>query len=144
KGGLVTDYAFRYSVGIGETFTMMIPGMYGGSNGGKEHGSGSKFAEELTEVGYPEDQATEQANYISYWGDQQPTSGPAYIGAVICFLFIFGMFYLKTWHKWWVLAASIFGILLAWGNNFQAFNYFLFDHLPFYNKFRAPCWGLVI
>jgi len=144
KGGLDKDYAFKYSVGIGETFTVMIPGLYGGSNGGKEYSSNSKFVEKLTEGGYPEDNALQLANGYSYWGEQQPTSGPAYLGAIICFLFIFGMVYLKSWYKWWLIAASVFGILLAWGNNFQAFNYFLFDHLPFYNKFRAPCWGLVI
>ncbi len=143
KGGLDKDYAFKYSVGIAETFTLFSPGIYGGSNGGKEYSS-SKFAEKLSEAGVPEDNAIQMANGYSYWGEQQPTSGPAYVGAVICFLFIFAMAYLKTWHRWWLIAASVFGILLAWGNNFQSFNYFLFDHLPLYNKFRAPAWGLII
>jgi hypothetical protein len=84
------------------------------------------------------------ANGSAYWGEQPVTSGPVYLGCIICFLFIFGMVYLKSWHKWWLLGASIFGILLAWGSNFSAFNYFLFDHLPFYNKFRAPSMALVI
>lgn len=144
KGGLDKDYAFKYSVGIPETFTLIIPGVYGGSNGGKEYNSFSKFVEKLSEAGVREDNALQMANGYSYWGEQQPTSGPAYTGAVIFLLFIFGMLYLKTWHRWWLISASIFGIVLAWGNNFQAFNYFLFDHLPLYNKFRAPAWGLVI
>jgi len=143
-GGLDKDYAFVYSVGIPETFTLLIPGIYGGSNGGREHTFSSKFAEKYSEAGAPEDTALQMANYYSYWGEQQPTSGPAYVGAVICFLFIFAMVYLKSWYRWALIATSIFGILLAWGYNFSAFNYFLFDHLPFYNKFRAPCWGLVL
>lgn len=144
KGGLDKDYAFAYSVGIGETLTMMVPAIYGGSNGGREHGADSKFAEKLTEVGFPEESAIQTANGYSYWGLQQPTSGPVYMGAVICFLFIFGMFYLKTPHKWWILAATLLGIFMAWGSNLKAFNYFLFDYLPFYNKFRAPSMGMVM
>jgi hypothetical protein len=144
KGGLDKDYAFAYSVAIPETFTLIVPGVYGGSNGGSEYDSNSKFVETLSEAGVPEENAIQYANAYSYWGGQQPTSGPVYLGAVICFLFIFGMVYVKSWHKWWVTAASIFGILLAWGANLKGLNYFLFDYLPFYNKFRAPSMSLVI
>jgi hypothetical protein len=144
KGGLDKDYAFRYSLGIPETLTFMVPGLYGGSNGGDEYTSSSKFVERFSEMGVPEDNALQYANGYSYWGDQPTTSGPVYLGAIVCLLFIFGLVYLKSWHKWWLIAASILGIILAWGANFSAFNYFLFDHLPFYNKFRAPTMGLVI
>ncbi len=95
-------------------------------------------------MGVPEENALQYADAYSYWGNQPTTSGPVYLGAIICLLFIFGLVYVKSWHKWWIVAATILGILLAWGSNFQAFNYFLFDHLPFYNKFRAPTMGLVI
>ena len=143
KGGLDKDYAFKWSYGIPETFTLIVPGIYGG--GGKEYTPSSKFAQKLIEMGMPEDNAVQYADASSYWGAQTlGTSGPVYLGAVICFLFIFGLIYLKTWHKWWVVAASVFGILLSWGGNFQTFNYFLFDYLPFYNKFRAPTMSLVI
>lgn len=141
--GLDKDYAFRWSYGISETFTLMVPGILGGSQGGKEYNK-STFADKLTEVGYPEDQALSYANGISYWGGQPFTSGPVYIGAVICFLFIAGMFLINDWNKWWLIAASIFAILLAWGKNFQALNYFFFDYLPLYKKFRAPAMSLVM
>ena len=144
KGGLDKDYAFNYSLGIGETLTFMVPGLYGGSNGGNEYNTSSKFVEKFSEMGVPEDNALQYANGYSYWGDQPLTSGPVYLGAIVCLLFIFGMVYLKSWHKWWLLAASILGIILAWGANLKGFNYFVFDYLPFYNKFRAPTMGLVI
>jgi len=144
KGGLDKDYAFSYSLGIEETFTFIVPGLYGGSNGGNEHAADSKFVQQYSQLGAPEDQALGLENGYSYWGTQQPTSGPVYLGAIICLLFIFGVVYLKSWYKWWLIAASVLGVLLAWGSNFQAFNYFLFDYLPFYNKFRAPTMALVI
>ncbi|MBO9681482.1 MAG: YfhO family protein [Flavisolibacter sp.] len=140
KGGLDKDYAFNWSYGTTETFTFIVPGIFGGSNGGREHSETTA----VTDAGVPEDQAIQIANGYSYWGDQPSTSGPVYLGAVICFLFILGMVYLKSWHKWWIIAATIFGILLSWGKNFEALNYFLFDYMPLYNKFRAPSMALVI
>ena len=144
KGGLDKSEAFRWSYGLGETFTFMIPDLYGGGSRNKELGSSSKFVEKLTEAGVPEDAAIRNANYSTYWGDQPSTAGPVYLGAIICFLFIFGIFYVKSWHKWWILAASAFAILLAWGANMKGINYFIFDHLPFYNKFRAVTMSLTI
>ncbi len=143
KGGLDKDYAFKYSVGIGETFTFIVPGLYGGSNGGREYTT-SKFADKLMEVGYPEDQALQYANGISYWGEQQPTSGPIYLGAVICVLLILAMFIEKGWLKWSLFTAGFFGVILAWGKNLEGVNYFLFDYMPFYKKFRAPSMALVM
>ncbi len=143
KGGLDKEYAFRWSLGIPESFTLIVPGIYGGSNGGKEYEK-SKFADKLTEVGYPEENAVAYANSISYWGDQPFTSGPVYLGAVICFLAILAMFVLKGWNKWWLIAVSILSVIMAWGRNFETFNYLLFDYFPLYNKFRAPTMALMM
>jgi len=144
KGGLDKDYAFRYSLGLGETFTFIVPGLYGGSNGGDEYNSSSKFVQQFSQLGVPEDQALQYEDHYSYWGDQPGTSGPVYLGAIVCLLFIFGIFYIKSWYKWWLIAASIVGVLLAYGANLKGLNYFLFDYLPFYSKFRAPTMALVI
>lgn len=144
KGGLNKDYAFSWSYGIPETLTIFVPGMQGGGTVGKEITGNSKFADKLSEVGIPEDNALAMANSSSYWGDQPFTAGPVYLGAVVCFLFILGMVYVKSWHKWWILSICIVGIVMAWGRHFSVVNYFLFDHLPFYNKFRAPSMSLVM
>ena len=148
KGGLDKDYALRWSLGKMETFTFLVPGLYGGSNGGNEHTADSKTVEKFGEVGVPEENALGALNGYSYWGAMsslsETTSGPVYLGAIVCLLFILGLFYVNSWHKWWIIAASVIGILLAWGNNFMGFNSFMLEYLPFYNKFRAPSMALVI
>ncbi|MBY0479737.1 MAG: YfhO family protein [Chitinophagaceae bacterium] len=144
--GLSTQYAFYYgSYGPAETFSFIVPGIYGGSTNGGELSADSRVAKVAIEKGIPDDQAAMFASSMStYWGPQPMTSGPVYLGAVICFLFIFGMIYLKTWHRWWILTVCILSVLLSWGSNFAAFNDFVFNNLPLYNKFRAPSIILIL
>ncbi|MBS1600121.1 MAG: YfhO family protein [Bacteroidetes bacterium] len=144
KGGLDKDYAFMWSYGIPETMTFLIPGVQGGGYISRGLYDDSKFVEKLTEIGIPEASGQQYVVSSGYWGPQSNTAGPVYFGAVICFLFIFGLVYYKGWHKWWIIPVTTFAILLAWGKNFSSFNYFLFDVMPFYNKFRAPTMSLVI
>jgi hypothetical protein len=144
KGGLDKEEAFRWSYGFGETFTFILPNLYGGGSRNDQLNSSSKFVENLTDAGVPEEQAIDTANYSSYWGDQPSTAGPVYLGAIVCFLFVFGIFYIKGWYKWWTVAASAIAIVLAWGANLKGVNYFIFDHLPLYSKFRALTMSLTI
>ena len=142
--GLDKEYAFNWSYGIGETFTLIVPAFYGGGSSGKELSADSKYAAKLAELGYPEDAALQTANAHAYWGAQPFTAGTVYLGAIMCGLFIAGMFFTERWHKGWIAGITIFAILLAWGKNFAGFNNFIFDYFPFYNKFRAPTMALVI
>lgn len=144
KGGLDTSYAFLYgSYGIAETITLLVPDAYGGNS--RPLGEDSKLVETLNEKGLPADFANQvYAAIPSYWGLQPGHSGPVYLGALFCFLFIFGMVYVKSKHKWWILGITIFAILMSWGKNFASFNTFMFEYLPFYNKFRAPAMILII
>ena len=80
----------------------------------------------------------------SYWGEQPMTSGPVYVGAIVCFLFVLGLIIVRGPEKWWLLGATVFSLVLAWGSNLSGINNFLFEHMPFYNKFRAPSMALVI
>lgn len=144
QGGLDKDYAFRYSLGLPEVFTFMVPALYGGSNGGNEFKPDTKFTDQIGTVGMAPEQAVQYENAYSYWGDQPGTSGPVYLGAVICLLFILGVVYVKGWIKWWLVISSVVGVVLAYGANLSSINFFLFDHLPFYNKFRAPTMALII
>ena len=145
KAGLPIDYAFGWSYGVAETYTLLVPDTYGGTSTGGTLTENSKLAKTLTEKGIPEDQAAQFASGMpTYWGDQPFTSGPVYLGAIICFLAIFGAIYLRTWHKWWLIAVTVLAFFMAWGKHFEAFNTFLFHYLPLYNKFRVPTLTLVI
>lgn len=141
KGGLDIEYAFRWSYGKYETFTFLIPRLLGGSNN-ESISSSAKSAELISERGGDGEEYAK--NVPLYFGSQPGTSGTVYFGAIICFLFVLSLFTIKSWHKWWLLAASILGIILSWGNNFMGVNEFLFNNLPLYNKFRTPSMALVI
>jgi hypothetical protein len=156
--GLSKEYAFQWSYGWDESLTLMFPGVKGyGSHYAERDGDydmypklgeNSNFHKNLTEkLGVPEDQAGQLTLSNSgslYWGDQPFTVGPVYLGAIVCMLFIFSMVYLDGRHKWWIFTAAVLGVLLALGKHFPSFNYFLFDYLPFYNKFRVPTMALEI
>jgi hypothetical protein len=146
KGGLSKDYAFDWSYGIAETLTLAVPDIYGGGAGAKnEIGDNSRLADKMaSDLNIPEDTGLQFANGYAYWGAQPFTEGTVYLGAVICFLCIFGLVMLKGWPKWWLLSTIVVGIVLAWGKNFSSLNFFLFDHFPFYNKFRAPSTALFL
>ena len=92
-------------------------------------------------------EAAERAmNAPTYWGAQAQfgTSGPVYAGAIVCFLFVLGLIIVRGPEKWWLFAATLFSLVLAWGSNLESINNILFEYLPLYNKFRAPSQALVI
>jgi len=53
------------------------------------------------------------------------------------FLFVLGMFLVKNNLKKWLVAATVFSILMSWGKNFDILTNFFIDYVPLYNKFRA-------
>ncbi len=141
--GLDTSYAFQYSLGPAETATFLMPNAFGGSSS-KPAGEDSKVIQKLIDKGIPENQATQfAANLPAYWG-KLSTSGPAYLGVIICVLGLIGFVLVKKPVRWGLLAITVFGIFMAWGKYFGSFNVFLFEYLPMYNKFRAPSFAQVI
>jgi hypothetical protein len=141
--GLSKEYAFEYSYKPLETFTVMFPRIYGGSGGIREIGEDSKVGRALSEM--PQELARQLGSLQnSYWGSLTYTAGPPYFGAIVWFLFIVFLFFVKGEIKWWILTASVLALLMSWGKYFSGFNYFLFDYLPLYNKFRAPSMSLII
>lgn len=140
SSGLDKDYAFQWSYGWKELLTVMVPDVYGGGSGGTLDSS-SELYKELKKNGA---QVGKEVQTYTYWGDKPFTSGPVYFGALVCFLFVLGMFVIKNPMKWWLLGGSVFLTFLALGRNFDAFNDFMFHYLPLYNKFRTVEMALVI
>lgn len=140
SSGLDKDYAFQWSYGWKELLTVMVPDVYGGGSGGSLDSS-SELYKELKKNGA---QVGKEVQTYTYWGDKPFTSGPVYFGALVCFLFVLGMFVIKNPMKWWLLAGSVFLTFLALGRNFDAFNDIMFHYLPLYNKFRTVEMALVI
>ena len=60
------------------------------------------------------------------------------------FLFIFGLLFVKSEMRVWILLATIMSIMLAWGKNFMPLTDLFLDYFPGYNKFRAVSMILVI
>lgn len=135
--GLDKDYITQWSYGIGETWSLMIPNAKGGASA--YIGNDNPALEKCD----PRFRST-IAQQNSYWGDQPITSGPVYVGAIVCFLFVLGLFVVKGKYKWVLLAGTLLSILLSWGKNFMGFTDFFIDYFPGYNKFRAVSMTLVI
>lgn len=136
--GLKNDYAFSWSYGKMETFTLLIPNYNGGASN-ETLDKNSHLGRLYKKMNVPQKEIEKSLKAVpTYWGGQPFTAGPTYFGAIVCFLFVFGMFLVRDPIKWVFFALGIFCILMAWGNNFQTFNSILFNSLPFYNKFRTP------
>ncbi len=134
--GLPKDYAYQWSQGVGESLTFLIPDLYGGGN--ERLDANSNVAKELVKVGATPEQAAGFAQQLPvYWGEKPFTAGPYYFGAIICMLFIFGLFIVKSRMKWWILSTTILFLLLSFGKNFPFISDLFFDYVPLYNKFRA-------
>lgn len=132
SSGLDKEYALRWSYGQAETFTLLIPNFYGGA-------SNAKVSQESEAA-----RAFRTDRLPTYWGDQPSTSGPVYIGAIICFLFVLGLWIVPGPTKWWLLAATLFSVTLSWGRNMEWLTDIFFYNIPMYNKFRAVSMMLVV
>lgn len=142
--GLDTSYAFVYSLGKAETFTLLMPNAFGGGHS-NSLGEGSAVASKLINRGIDEANAEQIAQSMpKYWGALPYTAGPAYLGVIIFVLGLLGFVLVKSPLRWGLLAATLFGIFISWGKNFAGFNVFLFENLPLFNKFRAPSMAQVI
>ncbi len=148
KSGMDKESMLMWSYGKLETLNLFIPRLMGGGSSEKE---GEKMMGEIQQLVQDNARSQSEVDNIvkglsspTYWGEQPGTSGPAYQGAVVVFLAIFGFFFGWKKYRYWILGASILTIMLAWGSNFMALSDVFIDFVPFYNKFRAPSSILVV
>jgi len=135
--GLDKEYITQYSYGKVESLNLFVPRLFGGSNN-EDLGTSSKAYEYLTEQGLPRTRALEFSSALPlYWGNQPGVAAPAYIGAIVFFLFVLGLFLVKGPLKWWLLGGTLLSLFLSWGKNFGLLTDFMIDYFPLYNKFRA-------
>lgn len=144
QNGLDLGYATAWSYGVDETFTLLIPNFMGAASG-YNVGTDSVLFNDLVKAGVPRASAKEFCEMApTYRGTQPFTAGPVYAGAIICFLFVLGLFITKGPYKWALIAATIFSVLLSWGSNFMPFTRLFFNHFPLYNKFRTVSSILIV
>ena len=137
SSGLERDYITQWSYGIGETFSLLVPNVKGGAS--VPLAANEKAMEKANPM-----YGSIYSQLGQYWGEQPGTSGPVYVGAFVMFLFILGLFIVKTPMKWALLAATVLSVFLSWGKNFMPFTDFFIDYVPMYDKFRAVSSILVI
>ena len=134
--GLDKSYITEYSYAKLETFNLFIPRYMGGGTF-EELSEDSNFYKLIEKRAGKKVADDYSKQVLTYWGDQTIIEAPAYIGAVIFFLFFLGIFLVKGKLKQWLVAATVFSILLSWGRNFDVITNFFIDYIPLYNKFRA-------
>ena len=135
--GLDRDYITQFSYGIVETFNLFIPRFMGGGNS-EDVGRDSATYEAYRKLGATTTQAAQEAKRAPmYWGKQPIVEAPAYVGAVILFLFVFALFLVKGRLKWWLVGGTLFSLLLSYGKNLGFLTDIFIDYIPLYNKFRA-------
>ena len=140
--GLDLNYATAWSYGISEMPNLLIPNFNGGSSSG-ELAMDSETGKLLKRAGQPNLRQTLKHMPL-YWGPQPFTAGPMYMGAITIFLFVLGLILCKGREKWWLVAATVIAVFLAWGNHFMWFTKLWFDYAPMYSKFRTVSMALIV
>ncbi|MDG1285505.1 MAG: YfhO family protein [Flavobacteriaceae bacterium] len=135
--GLDKDYITQFSYGKLETFNLFIPRFMGGGNR-EDIGKDSETYKAFRALGATPIQALQESKQAPmYWGDQPIVEAPAYIGAVVIFLFVLALFLYQGRFKWWLIAGVLMSLLLSYGKNLSFLTDFFIDYVPLYNKFRA-------
>lgn len=137
--GLDKSYATQYSYGVSEVFTFLIPNYKGGPSGTPIAYAGKNALKDVD----PElrEQVSRSA---AYFGVQDSTAGPVYLGAIVMLLAVLGVLLVRHPLKWPLIIATLLAIMLSWGKHFMGLSSLFLDYLPGYNKFRAVSMILII
>lgn len=139
--GLERSYITAWSYGIDESMTFLIPNVKGGASMplSMNKTAMKKADTQMSQIGI-------YGAFTQYWGDQPGTSGPVYLGALVCMLFVLGLMVIPNRHpiKWALIVSGVLTLLLSWGRNFMPFTDFFIDYVPMYSKFRTVASILVV
>lgn len=132
------SYITEYSYGVAESLNLIAPRLFGGGNGEKLSNDSAVY-DYMLKYGASEAEARQFVDSYAptYWGDQPIVAAPAYIGAVVFFLCVLGLYHDKRKIKYAFLAGAILSLVLSWGKNFSIITDFFIDYVPLYDKFRA-------
>ncbi len=137
NSALSRDYITEYSYGIAESFNLVAPRLFGGSNN-EALGTDSSMYQFMISQGVPAVQAQDYVKGMpTYWGDQPIVAAPAYIGAVVFFLAFLALFIDNRKIKYVFFGGAMIALVLSWGKNFPTVTNFFIDFIPLYDKFRA-------
>ena len=137
ENALSREYITEYSYGIPESFNLIAPRLFGGSNH-ENVGTDSRMYSFMIEQGVPSEQAQDFVSGMpTYWGDQPIVAAPAYIGVVVFFLGVLALFIDDRKIKYVFLSGALVALVLSWGKNFSLLTDFFIDYVPMYDKFRA-------
>lgn len=136
KKGLETNYILEYNFGKGEAWSLLLPNAKGG-----ESGAIGSDKELLSKV--PKEFKEDIGGSNRYWGEQRFTGGAFYFGAVIMFLFLMGLIFLKDAIKWPFLIVTFIALALS-SKDPGGLNDFFINSFPMYNKFRDSKMILVL
>ena len=133
--GLTNDYAFSWSMGKLESMSILVPDVMGAT-------SGAAFVQDNESHSYQALMTNPRANQLAqftvkYWGDQPFVGGAYYYGAVMLMIFLISLFVIPAAWRWWSILSMMIIFAIGWGRNLEWFNFFLFEHFPLFNKFRA-------
>ena len=136
SSGLDKEYILDYSYDLGEAMTAFIPRFKGGGMSEPLTTSSETYKFLAEAQGADKAKKAVESGMPMYWGSQPISGAPFYFGAVLCFLFVLGIFLVKGKDKWWLVAVFVFSLLLSLGKNFSFLTNLMLDYFPGYNKFR--------
>ena len=132
------SYITEYSYGVAESLNLIAPRLFGGGNGEKLSDDSAVY-DYMLKYGASEAEARQFTDSYAptYWGSQPIVAAPAYIGAVVFFLAVLGLYHDKRKIKYVFLIGALLSLVLSWGKNFSVLTDFFIDYVPMYDKFRA-------
>ncbi len=125
RKGVGFDYATGWSYSLSEFYNLIIPKFHGGTS--RETYTGDEVPQ------------LRGRQLPTYWGSLPFTQSYEYMGILVVFLALIGIFF--QWHRWEVKALTlltILSLLMALGKNFSIIYRQFFYYVPYFDKFRVP------